>query len=171
LVVDSVFTSRLVGKCLDNRAPVTPFGYKYKKSAIVTAMVKVFYQGKSRWVLASREPHPVPDLADKSKEGHSAFAWHFMKILEENTNQYLLAREIVEPVTNRVSDEVQGELPCGAPVSGAGDEGGQFVFRLKDANDEDADDVVKKQQEEFEKKKQTLIERFKKLEEEKKNRQ
>ena len=117
MVSDSCFSGSLMGK---TRA------LGLSKSAI-----KELYQEKSRWVLASGGLYPVPDAADKGKKGHSTFAWHFMKILEKNTNTYLLAKDIIEPLAVRVSNEVQGQLPRSAPVVAAGDEGGQFVFRLR----------------------------------------
>jgi hypothetical protein len=48
--------------------------------------------------LTSGGLYPVPDVADKSKQGHSTFAWHFMKILRQNTQPYLLAKDIAEPI-------------------------------------------------------------------------
>lgn len=117
MVSDSCFSGALMGK---TRA------LGLSKSAI-----KELYQEKSRWVLASGGLYPVPDAADKGKKGHSTFAWHFMKILEKNTNPYLLVKDIIEPLAVRVSNEVQGQLPRSAPVTAAGDEGGQFVFKLK----------------------------------------
>lgn len=93
--------------------------------------VKELYRAKSRWALVSGGLHPVTDVADKSKNGHSTFAWHFLKILGEYTNPYLLASDIVEPIATRLSGEVAGQLPRSGPVLDAGDEGGQFVFRLR----------------------------------------
>jgi len=116
-VVDSCFSASLMGR---TRA------IGLSKSAI-----KELYQEKSRWILASGGFYPVPDIADKSKKGHSTFAWHFMKILRDNTGPYLLAKDIIEPLAVKVSNDVQGQLPRSTPVIAAGDEGGQFVFRLR----------------------------------------
>ena len=116
-VVDSCFSGSLMGRTR---------GLGLSKSAI-----KELYQEKSRWILASGGLYPVPDAVDKSKKGHSTFAWHFMKILERNTNPYLIPKEIADPIAINVSNEVQGQLPRSAPVMAAGDEGGQFVFRLR----------------------------------------
>jgi len=174
-VVDSCFSGSLMGRTRQ----------------LGRAAIKELYQSPSRWILASGGLYPVPDVADKSKQGHSTFAWYFMKILRRNTNPYLLAKDIAEPIAISVSNDIQGQLPRSAPVLSAGDEGGQFVFRLKkefqkgaaeasagsqdlsalEKQLKDADDAVKKQQEEFEKKKQAMLERLKKLEEEKKRQQ
>lgn len=116
VVADSAFSTSLIG-----RADVTAF---------TRVTVKQMYQKKSRWILASDALFPVPDRADKKKKGHSAFAWHFLKILESNTSPYLLVKDIGEPLAIKVSNEVQGQLPRSAPVIAAGDEGGQFVFQL-----------------------------------------
>lgn len=116
-VVDSAFSGALMGRS----SPVEP-----SKGAL-----KELHHKRSRWVLASGGLYPVPDVADKSKNGHSTFAWYFMKILSDNIKPYLLAKDIIEPLAIRVSNEVQGQLPRGAPVVAVGDEGGQFVFRLK----------------------------------------
>ncbi len=116
-VVDSCFSGSLMGRT--------------RAVGLSKAAIKELYQEKSRWVLASGGLYPVPDVADKSKQGHSTFAWHFMKILRQNTSPYMLAKDIAEPIAIRVSNEVQGQLPRSAPVLAAGDEGGQFVFRLK----------------------------------------
>ena len=115
LVMDSDFSNSLFGRT----------------RALSREAIRELYQEKSRWALISGGLYPVPDVADKSKNGHSVFAWHFMKILEKNSQPYLLAKDIAEPIAVRVSNEVQGMLPRSALIVGAGDAGGQFVFRLK----------------------------------------
>jgi uncharacterized caspase-like protein len=119
VVADSAFSTSLIG-----RADVTAF---------TRVAAKQLYQKKSRWILASDTLFPVPDLADKNKKGHSAFAWHFLKILENNISPYLLVKDIAEPLAIKVSHEAQGQLPRSAPVIATGDEGGQFVFQLSRA--------------------------------------
>ena len=116
LVSDAFFSAKLMGKT----------------SAVIggKGAAKRLYQDKSRWVLISGRNFPEPDLTDKNKKGHSLFAWHLAKVLESNTNPYLIADDLVEPLAVRVSNEKQGKLPRSAPIIAAGDEGGQFVFRL-----------------------------------------
>ena len=116
LVSSSVFSSSLMGK--------TATLLRAKDAA------KELYRDKSRWVLVSGGNYPVADPADKNKKGHSVFAWHLLKALEANTKPYLLGADLVEIIAPKVSNEKQGMLPRSAPIIGAGDEGGQFVFRL-----------------------------------------
>lgn len=116
LVADAFFSGKLMGK--------TGALVRGKDAA------KTLYQDKSRWVLVSGRNFPEPDLADKSKAGHSLFAWHLVKVLESNTTPYILGADLVEPLAVRVSNEKQGKPPKSAPLMAAGDEGGQFVFRL-----------------------------------------
>lgn len=116
-VVDSYFSGSLLGRT--------------RALTLGKAAIRELYLDKSRWVLASGGLHPVPVHGDANKDGHSTFAWHFMNILKENTNPYLLAKDIVEPLAVKVSNEAEGRLPRSAPVIAAGDEGGQFVFRLR----------------------------------------
>ena len=171
-VVDSCFSGSLMGR----------------SRQLGRGAIKELYQSPSRWILASGGLYPVPDAADKAKQGHSTFAWHFMKLLRQNTNPYLLAKDLAEPMAIRVSNEVKDQLPRSAPVKAAGDEGGQFVFRLKreflkspggaapppgdltvlDKQLEEAEKALKQQQEAFEKKKQAMIERLKQIADEKK---
>lgn len=141
------------------------------------AAIKELYLAKSRWALVSGGLSPVPD---SSKNGFSVFTWHFINFLEKNAQPYLLAKDIAEPIAVRVSSEVQGMLPRSAPLLGTGDEGGQFVFRLKqefirdkqqfdlclpiEGSLESLEEQLKKQQEEMAKKKQEMLERIKKAE-------
>ena len=116
LVTDAFFSAKLLGKT----------------SAIISSKgaAKRLYQDKSRWVLISGRNFPEPDLTDKNKKGHSLFAWHLVKVLEMSTTPYVILDDLVQPLAVRVSNEKQGKLPKSAPIIAAGDEGGQFVFRL-----------------------------------------
>ena len=116
LISDSAFSNSLMGK--------TTTLLRAKDAT------KELYRDKSRWVLESGGNYPMADPADKNKKGHSVFAWHLLKALEANTKPYLLGADLVEIVAPKVSNEKQGTLPRSAPIIGAGDEGGQFVFRL-----------------------------------------
>jgi hypothetical protein len=116
LISDSTFSNSLMGK--------TTTLLRAKEAA------KDLYRDKSRWVLESGGNYPVADPADKNKNGHSIFAWHLLKALEANTKPYLFGADLVEIIAPKVSNEKQGTLPRSAPIIGAGDEGGQFIFRL-----------------------------------------
>ena len=87
---------------------------------------KELYSSKSRWILTSGGLYPVPD---KAKGNHSVFAFHLLKTLEKNENQYLTPQQIIAEIQTLVSNESQ-QTPKSAPVAMAGDEGGQFIFRL-----------------------------------------
>jgi len=89
------------------------------------------YVKKSRWILSSGGPRPMPDPTDPFKEGYSAFAWRFIRVLEGNTHAYLPARDIVGPLTIKRSQEQPGPPIRSAPVLAAGDDGGQFVLWLR----------------------------------------
>src|SRR5713101_1633812 len=162
-VVDSCFSGSLMGR----------------SRALGRGAIKELYQAKSRWVLASGGLYPVPDAVDKNKGGHSTFAWYFMKELKKNTEPYLLAKDIAEPVAIGVSNEVKDQLPRSGQVVGAGDDGGQFVFRLKkeflvqtqaaeadlDEQLKKAEEALKKQQEEMAKRKQAMLEKIRQTQE------
>ena len=149
-------------------------------------VLKELYLKKSRWMVQSGGLFPVPGVSDKGNGGHSAFARHFMKILKENTTPYLLAEDIGEPLATRVSNELKDQIPRICIVRDAGDEDGHFVFRLReefikqDAADKllvwpftyriepnDREEQLKRQQEEMAKRKQEMIDRLKRLQEEK----
>ncbi len=159
MVVDSALSARLLGR----------------SRALGMGAIKELYQEKSRSALVSGGRYPVEAAADRNKNGHSVFAGHFLKILRQNTERYLLAKDIAEAIAVRVSSEVKGMLPRGAPLVGTGDEGGQFVFRLQkefvgkpDApSSAISQEVAPESGADFEKKKKEMLERLKKLEEEK----
>ncbi len=84
------------------------------------------YANKSRWGLTSGMNEPV---TDQGKDGHSMFAYFFLKLLKENEDPYLVPSHIydqIAPLIGRNTDQ----QPRSEPLQNAGDEGGQFVFRL-----------------------------------------
>jgi len=85
------------------------------------------YSLNSRKALTSGGVEPV---MDKGREGHSVFAYYFLKALESNSEKYLDANQVFEylkiPVVN---DSYQ--TPAYSPIRNTGDEGGQFIFMLK----------------------------------------
>ena len=86
------------------------------------------YETPSRWGLTSGANEPV---ADQGKNGHSPFAYFFLKILRDNTMPYLVPSRIHDRLAPLVANNAQ-QTPRSEPLKGAGDEGGQFVFRLVD---------------------------------------
>ncbi len=87
------------------------------------------YQKQSRWGLTSGGTEPV---ADRGKEGHSVFAYHLITLLKENTDPYLVPSQIHTKLAPLVANNAD-QTPQSEPLKGAGDEGGQFVFRLASA--------------------------------------
>ncbi|MEK6743369.1 MAG: caspase family protein [Nitrospirota bacterium] len=88
--------------------------------------IKELYSARSRWILTSGGLYPVPD---KAKGNHSTFAYHLLRLLEKNENQYLTPMQIINEIMPLVSNE-SPQTPKSAPVAMAGDEGGQFIFTL-----------------------------------------
>lgn len=85
------------------------------------------YSLSSRKALTSGGVEPV---MDKGKEGHSIFAYYFLQALSKNSEKFYDAGQIFEslkiPVVNNSYQE-----PLYSPIHNAGDEGGQFIFMLK----------------------------------------
>jgi len=72
----------------------------------------------------------IEPVMNGGKDGHSVFAYYFIKALNENNDNYLDASRLFErikiPIVNN-SDQ----SPKFQPVKNTGDEGGQFIFILK----------------------------------------
>ena len=81
---------------------------------------------KSRWGLTSGGTEPV---ADQGKNGHSIFAYHFINLLRENADPYLVPSHIFDMLAPIIANNAE-QTPRSEPLKGTGDEGGQFVFRL-----------------------------------------
>jgi hypothetical protein len=113
LVVDSCFSGSLFSKS----RTMPPLNDQW--------FVKL-YERRSRWVLTSGGTEPV---MDRGREGHSIFAFYFIKVLQENEAPYLVPSFISDQVGPLVARNAE-QLPRSEPLQGAGDEGGQFVFRL-----------------------------------------
>lgn len=113
LVADSCFSGTLFGKA---RA-MPPLDDQFFSR---------LYAKKSRWGLTSGGTEPV---ADQGKGGHSIFAYHFIALLTENRDPYLVPSHIFDQLAPVVANNAD-QMPRSEPLKGAGDEGGQFVFRL-----------------------------------------
>jgi len=82
------------------------------------------YESKSRWGMTSGNRTPVTDAGS---EGHSLFAYHFLKTLKNSDKTYLTPREMyakIGPVVRNNSEQ----MPVCLPIRNTGDEGGEFVF-------------------------------------------
>jgi len=116
LVADSCFSGTLFGK-LRALPPLTDQFFSRLQAK------------KSRWGLTSGGTEPV---ADQGKSGHSIFAYHFINLLRDNTDPYLVPSHIFDQLAPIIANNAE-QTPRSEPLKGTGDEGGQFVFRLASA--------------------------------------
>lgn len=113
LVADSCFSGTLFGK---SRAMPPVNDQFYAR----------LYAKRSRWGLTSGGMEPV---ADGGRDGHSIFAYHFISLLKENGDPYLVPSHIFDRIAPVIANNAE-QTPRSEPLKGAGDEGGQFLFRL-----------------------------------------
>ena len=89
------------------------------------------YSKPSRWGFTSGSTEPV---ADEGKDGHSIFAYHFLKVLTGNQAPYLFASQIYDQIVPIIKNN-SSQTPRSQPLVGAGDEGGQFIFQLRNRSE------------------------------------
>ena len=112
LVSDSCFSGALTRA--DDSVKIDIDDHYFKKK----------YKKPSRFIITSGGLEPV---ADGGKNGHSIFAYYFLKILEENAYPYISGKQlgvVVEDLVSRNSDQI----PEHRFIHGVGDEKGQFFF-------------------------------------------
>ncbi len=81
----------------------------------------------SRQAMTSGGLEPV---MDGGKDGHSVFAYYFLKTLNENQNKFFDASQLYNKIKIPVINNSE-QSPKLAPVKNTGDEGGQFLFIKK----------------------------------------
>jgi WD40 repeat protein len=81
----------------------------------------------SRQAITSGGIEPV---MDGGKDGHSVFAYYFLKTLRENESRYLDASQIFTKIKIPVINNSE-QSPKFSPIKNTGDEGGQFIFIKK----------------------------------------
>lgn len=81
----------------------------------------------SRQAMTSGGLEPV---MDGGKDGHSVFAYYFLKTLSDNDNKYFDAGQLYNKIKIPVINNSE-QSPKLAPVKNTGDEGGQFLFIKK----------------------------------------
>jgi len=81
----------------------------------------------SRQAMTSGGIEPV---MDGGKDGHSVFAYYFLKTLGDNQNKYFDATQLYNKIKIPVINNSE-QSPKLAPVKNTGDEGGQFIFIKK----------------------------------------
>lgn len=84
-------------------------------------------QLRSRWAITSGRLEYVSDGAVGK---HSPFNETILSILTNNTKEALPVSELLQQVKTEVANKTQ-QTPVGNPLKNAGDEGGEFIFRLK----------------------------------------
>jgi len=65
---------------------------------------------------------------DYRRSGHSPFTYFFLHELRDNTDELLTTTELSTSLTRQVGNNVQ-QTPQSGVLHGAGDEGGEFIFR------------------------------------------
>jgi hypothetical protein len=82
---------------------------------------------KSRWCLASGRLEVV---SDGQLGANSPFAKTLIDYLNDNEKEALAVSELVTDVKIKVAEQAS-QTPIGSPLKNIGDEGGEFIFRLK----------------------------------------
>jgi hypothetical protein len=82
---------------------------------------------KSRWGLTSGRLEVVSDGAVGT---NSPFATRFIEYLKNNTKQKFAVSELIQYVKTQVAEDTK-QTPLGNPLKTLGDEGGEFVFYVK----------------------------------------
>lgn len=81
----------------------------------------------SRQALTSGGIEPV---MDGGKDGHSIFAYYFLKSLEANKEKYMDVSQVYTKVKIPIINNSE-QTPKLSPIKNSGDEGGQFIFIRK----------------------------------------
>lgn len=116
LVADSCVDDRLVGTSKISGDPP----------------VHEVYQKKSRWIVAAGVTEAVPG-GGEAPAGLSRFAQAFLDSLRENQLAYFTPLHLGQELARRLPPAANRVLKSG-PITGVGDEDGQFVFRLDGAS-------------------------------------
>jgi hypothetical protein len=87
----------------------------------------------SRWGICSGRADR--EVQDGAAGGHSPFAESFINVLKRNRNRFINVAKIANDVYFQIKTNYEQE-PLGKPLFGLGDQGGQYIFRLKDNEEE-----------------------------------
>jgi formylglycine-generating enzyme required for sulfatase activity len=93
--------------------------------------VREAYQKRSRWVLSSGTIFPAPEGGQR-RAVPSVFTAALLKELDGSQDAYLTPMHLVTLFTKQLPAAAIQSLKNG-PIAGAGDDGGQFIFRLEGA--------------------------------------
>ncbi|MDI1355356.1 MAG: caspase family protein [bacterium] len=72
----------------------------------------------------------IEPVMDGGKDGHSVFAYYFLKSLEANQEKYMDISQIYTKIKIPVINNSE-QTPKLSPIKNSGDEGGQFIFIKK----------------------------------------
>ncbi|OFX52525.1 MAG: hypothetical protein A2046_06090 [Bacteroidetes bacterium GWA2_30_7] len=86
------------------------------------------YNLPSRKAISSGGIEPV---MDGGRDGHSVFAYYLLKSLNTNANKYFDASQLYENIKIPIVNNSE-QTPNFQPIKDSGDEGGQFLFILKE---------------------------------------
>jgi fibronectin-binding autotransporter adhesin len=114
LVSDSCYSGTLAREARIERAEVLP-----DHAAVL--------ERRSVTVLSSGGDEPVPD---QGKDGHSVFAWHFMRQLRAISN-VTLGVSVHEGVAARVQADIPQQPQYGAGLSSGHQRGGDYLFEVR----------------------------------------
>ncbi|MFC2137067.1 peptidase C14, partial [Bacteroidota bacterium] len=72
----------------------------------------------------------IEPVMDGGRDGHSVFAYYFLKNLENNQNRFFDAGQLFEKIKIPIINNSE-QSPQFNPIKNTGDEGGQFIFIRK----------------------------------------
>ncbi|MEH0154221.1 caspase family protein [Limibacter armeniacum] len=98
---------------------------------------------RSRWGFTSGMLEPV---SDGIMGAHSPFNQAMLKFFKNNEENKVAISDLIQFVKKDVG-RLNGQIPRGAPLKNVGDEGGEFIFELKDDNKSESDSTQKIQDE------------------------
>lgn len=89
--------------------------------------IETVSQLRSRWAITSGR---LEYVSDGAAGNHSPFNETILSILTNNTKEAMAVSELLQTLKTEVTNKTQ-QTPVGNPLKNAGDEGGEFVFRIK----------------------------------------
>ena len=142
LVADSCFSGSLFAGAMRSKPP-----------AITARYFEEVYNRLSRQGITSGGTEPV---SDEGYEGHSVFAYYFLKALRENNEPYLTASSLFDRIAVPVSNNSK-QTPVSRAIRDVRDEGGEFIFALPKASEGDITQNTQKESDPGSNEKKNLI--------------
>lgn len=107
--------------------------FYFKQDKMEDNLINKLNSYPSRWMIA---PGRGGMIAEGQKGGNSPFATLLINSLQGNKKEKLLISELVQDLIRNTSNDFR-QIPIGGVIAGVGDQGGQFVFRIKKFQDKD----------------------------------